>query len=437
MSNSITILKANPLLPTEDFWKLRDAGINLISRLGSDFWTDYNTHDPGITILEAVSYAITDLGYRTGFDMKDLLAPSQQSNKAWEHIFYTARQIFHCNPLTINDYRKIIIDVRGVRNAWIEPSKDYEVPILVDYHFVTDSASDCGCSGNNDRKICTGNLTIDDKTLTTKIGQFDLRIGLIDKKIEILKKRIKEFKKKQNDTTEAEKQLKELEAEKAKIVIEKAQVPTADALKNSSKILEVNGLYNVMVEYEEDVLQENQREEVRQNVAARLHRHRNLCEDFLSINAVDYDDFNVLGSFVLEENADPDKVLAQIFLTIYKYFVPTVNFYTIEEMMAEKHLQADEIFEGPALKHGFIDSEELEATDFFRDMRLSDIVNAIMDIEGIKAITVLHIPTYIFENGEEKTEPNQFFTNWINSLKENRKVARLDVDNSTILFCKE
>jgi hypothetical protein len=192
-----------------------------------------------------------------------------------------------------------------------------------------------------------------------------------------------------------------------------------------------------MIEYEEDVLQENQRDEVRQNVASRLHRHRNLCEDFLSINAVDYDDFNVLGSFVLEENADSDKVLAQIFFTIYKYFVPTVNFYTIEQMMAEKHLQVDEIFEGPALKHGFIDTQELESTDFFRDMRLSDIINAVMDIEGIKAITFLHIPTHLFEKEGSKEEFNKFFTNWINSLKENRKVARLDVENSTMLFCKE
>ena len=437
MSNSITISKANPLLPTEDFWKLRDEGIDLISKLGSDFWTDYNTHDPGITIIEAVSYAITDLGYRTGFDMKDLLAPSHQSNKAWENIFYTARQILHCNPLTISDYRKIIIDVRGVRNAWIQPSKDYEVPLLVDYQFVTDSSSDCGCGGDNNDKFCLGQLTVDEKLLTTKVGHYDLKIKIIDKKIVTIKKQIDLLKKKKQDTTDLERTLKDLADERVKTSLEKSQIPTSDSLEKSYKILEVNGLYNVMIEYEEDVLLNNQRDEVRQNVASRLHRHRNLCEDFLSINAVDYDDFNVLGSFVLEENADSDKVLAQIFFTIYKYFVPTVNFYTIEQMMAEKHLQIDEIFEGPALKHGFIDTQELEATDFFRDMRLSDIINSIMDIEGIKAITLLHIPTHLFEKEGSKEEANKFFTNWINSLKDNRKVARLDIENSTMLFCKE
>ena len=158
------------------------------------------------------------------------------------------------------------------------------------------------------------------------------------------------------------------------------------------------------------------RDEVRQNVASRLHRHRNLCEDFLSINAVDYDDFNIFGSFVLEENADSDKVLAQIFYTIYQYFVPTVNFYTIEQMMVEKHLQVDEIYEGPALKHGFIDTQELESTDFFRDMRLSDIINAVMDIEGIKAITFLHIPTLLSGKIKDKNESSKFLVGLVSLI---------------------
>ena len=28
-----------------------------------DEWTDFNTHDPGITILEAVAYRLADLSY--------------------------------------------------------------------------------------------------------------------------------------------------------------------------------------------------------------------------------------------------------------------------------------------------------------------------------------------------------------------------------------
>jgi len=75
MADPISLIKANPLLPAEDYVALRKQGFKLIEKLGSDVWTDYNNSDPGITILEAVCYAITDLAYRTGFDVKDILTP--------------------------------------------------------------------------------------------------------------------------------------------------------------------------------------------------------------------------------------------------------------------------------------------------------------------------------------------------------------------------
>ncbi len=46
-----------------DFEFLRKQGIEYIESLGSALWTDFNTHDPGITILEILCYAITDLGF--------------------------------------------------------------------------------------------------------------------------------------------------------------------------------------------------------------------------------------------------------------------------------------------------------------------------------------------------------------------------------------
>ena len=135
MPASISLSKENPLLPAEDYVALRKEGFNQVEKLGSDLWTNYNNSDPGITILEAVCYAITDLGYRTEFDIKDLLAPEKLTGDTWKEIFYTARKILHSTPLTISDYRKMIIDIKGVLNAWIEKSKDYEVPVWVDYNY--------------------------------------------------------------------------------------------------------------------------------------------------------------------------------------------------------------------------------------------------------------------------------------------------------------
>ena len=47
---------------TLDYGTLRQQGIRYLERLAGKAWTDFNAHDPGITILEQLCYAITDLG---------------------------------------------------------------------------------------------------------------------------------------------------------------------------------------------------------------------------------------------------------------------------------------------------------------------------------------------------------------------------------------
>lgn len=120
MQQSITIQKNPDLNPGSDYNLLRQKGLDYVQELGSKYWTDYNIHDPGITILEALCYAITDLGYRTSLDIKDLLAdPENIDPRNDRQGFYTAREILTVNPWTLNDYRKLLIDIEGVKNGWL------------------------------------------------------------------------------------------------------------------------------------------------------------------------------------------------------------------------------------------------------------------------------------------------------------------------------
>ena len=54
-----------------DFQKLKKEGIYLAQELSGDLWTDYNDHDPGVTILENQVYALTELSYKTSFPVED------------------------------------------------------------------------------------------------------------------------------------------------------------------------------------------------------------------------------------------------------------------------------------------------------------------------------------------------------------------------------
>jgi hypothetical protein len=119
MTQNTISLEKNPNLPfAEDYGRLRADGFAAIEELGNAQWTDYNAHDPGITILEALTYALTELGYRTGFDIADLLT-EESGYISFRQALFTARRILTNNPLTVNDFRKVLIDLPTVDNAWL------------------------------------------------------------------------------------------------------------------------------------------------------------------------------------------------------------------------------------------------------------------------------------------------------------------------------
>ena len=120
-----------PLESGMDYARLRAEGQQLIAGLAGHVWTDYNPTDPGITLLETLCYAITDLSYRLGFDVQDLLASSPDGSSSGKQ-FFSAREILTVNPLTIMDYRKLLIDIKGVRNAWLEKAEAAETPVVYD-----------------------------------------------------------------------------------------------------------------------------------------------------------------------------------------------------------------------------------------------------------------------------------------------------------------
>jgi hypothetical protein len=123
VNKHITISKENKLPKAQDYYFLRSEGIKHLEKLGSKIWTDFNLHDPGITIKETLCYAITELAYRASFKVEDLLAEEQPE---WfnpdEQAFFTAREIFTTAPWTTRDYRKLLIDLQGITNAWINCS---------------------------------------------------------------------------------------------------------------------------------------------------------------------------------------------------------------------------------------------------------------------------------------------------------------------------
>lgn len=132
MNLPLVIPKERSFNESENYEFLRQEGINYIQALGTEIWTDFNVHDPGITVLEALCYAITDLGHRTNFEVKDILAKEGDDPNNPAPPLFTARNILTCNPLTITDFRKLLVDIEGIRNAWLFVADCQEVDFYAD-----------------------------------------------------------------------------------------------------------------------------------------------------------------------------------------------------------------------------------------------------------------------------------------------------------------
>ena len=107
-----------------DYEGLKQIGLSYIRNASKKTWTDLGAHDPGVTMLEQLCFALVDLGYRTSFDLKDIMADMPQGES-----LVSPESVLACSPVTIDDYRKLILEhFRGkVRNVHLS-RKDTVLP---------------------------------------------------------------------------------------------------------------------------------------------------------------------------------------------------------------------------------------------------------------------------------------------------------------------
>lgn len=296
---------ANPAAgdaPATTHGQLYALGLQHVQSLSKRIWTDYNLHDPGITILEVLCYALTDLSYRAAFPIADLLAAADDDAADDTSTLFTARQILPNRPLTLLDYRKLLIDLPGVKNAWLTPA-----PLT----YYADTRQ--------------GQL------LATDTGQ----PGVMP--------------------------------------------------------VNVRGLYAIRVEYNDTVTTPTAQATVLSAVQQRLQANRNLCEDFVSVTEVETQSFRLCAELEVTPTADVARINAEIWFQVQQYLAPPVANYSLSEMLARTQAdgtpyRVEDIFEGPLLDCGFIDDDELAQADLRQEIRLSDVINVLMDIDGVQVI---------------------------------------------------
>jgi hypothetical protein len=108
MSSEYHILNTpKPLI--EDYKGLKEEGLAFIQKTCIESWTNLNSTDPGVTILEQVCFALTELGYCSQFPIEDILT-NRDDKIDFHNQFYHPDKILTISPVTINDYIKFIVD---------------------------------------------------------------------------------------------------------------------------------------------------------------------------------------------------------------------------------------------------------------------------------------------------------------------------------------
>ncbi|SKC95214.1 hypothetical protein SAMN05660461_0291 [Chitinophaga ginsengisegetis] len=118
----VLINRDKAIAPAMDYDLLMKEAIARVQELSGTEWTDYNLHDPGVTILQQLCYAITDPAYRTAFPIEEILADKKGDIDPLPHSFFRRAEMLTSAPVTANDYRKVVLDeIDDIENVWIEP----------------------------------------------------------------------------------------------------------------------------------------------------------------------------------------------------------------------------------------------------------------------------------------------------------------------------
>jgi hypothetical protein len=459
---TIPSLREQNLPPSQDARFLQEEARRRIEELASELWTDYNTHDPGITLLEILSYAITDLGLRTRLEIPDYLAGGEA------RPFYTAAEILPNAALTPNDYRRLLISLTELKFA-----AGQAIPIIRDIRLTSVPGAVHGLyalhilfEGDLNESWIEQEIMVEDdkgnvifETIASFVppiwknlpepwftGNDISSISVADDKLE----RVEDDTLPTRYFAEARVFIDEAnELDLPTWIFTTVPVPASDdsEIENAAEIeagfreavlaclrsLEGEnpqndpdiklGVYSRFLSRTKEILNKLQ------DIRLLLNQNRNLCEDWESFQPVRIQQVAVcVEELELQPTADPVEVLAQIYWSLEQFIVPQLRPHRLGELL-DRGKEASEIFLGPLLDRGLILEEDLQELEQRRDNNLytSDLVRLIMRVSGVFALEGLTLRSFV-----DRLEINRDVVNCLKLLDPREFYPRLSILDCTI-----
>lgn len=434
-----TIPRAPALPPAQDWEALRDEGLRHIQALSGLIWTDHNSHDPGITTLEVLCFALADLAYRMDHPTADLLTgPDGRMDPPEVSGLIPAHVALPTAPRTAADYRRLLLRIEGLANAWAVPRPPgrAEVAIHADRLAQALSFAPVNAAGQANPELRISglwdiflDLEPDDRLGVMNDPGLEMRVTAGPLKGVVLRL----------DCLAAGFAAQSLAARAPRLSHQAAPVqpgslpgsfrtaltltlgpapgqalPLADCLirvvedrprpdraaiavtaAEVAALLADQGADGLVARFWDKQLA---RTRMIDRVTAALSANRGLCEDFATIAPVPAFPVALCADVDLAPDADVEAVQAAVFHAVATYLAPPLRLSSLADLLAAG-TPVDTVWNGPfhdlAATHaglplftrpGFLTDADLARADLRTAVQVSDIVNLVMDIPGVVAI---------------------------------------------------
>ncbi|WP_020684024.1 hypothetical protein [Rubritalea marina] len=417
-TNTSTSISGPGQLPEElNFRILKQLGLDSIIESGSQQWTDYNEHDPGITILEILTLVATDLSYRSKFPIEDILTIGPAANGGTNYFpdqFYSAAEILSTSPVTLTDFRKVMIDLPGIADAWVTPcdAQGSAIQGLIDITLAPSDALQKGLASYQAMRTElneteTTKLKADLKTLaavpegeTIPIPRSLVTLlvdlwGLPPRNAADLKIALDAY-------------FHVLPDQLAEITLKLSCFTLPQGIDGGSRDQRMDQLYGLLENLffskrlPDDhwlplglrAVLENIRSaaELQQSTLAAAEmlylEHRPLGRDLRKVTLLEPVPILFKLDLQCTPGADQEQTVAQALFTLKQTLSSAVQFLSLEQMMELQANDTNAVFNGPSLQHGFIDDAQLTPRVPF--LLASELSNAIRHLPGILHINQLH-----------------------------------------------
>ncbi|RCU50561.1 hypothetical protein DU002_09080 [Corallincola holothuriorum] len=483
---SLTLTTDTKLETGQDYGQLRALGMEYIQQFCAETWSDHNLHDPGITTLELLSYALTDLSYRASFSTKDLLVPeSGYISDSQISGFFPAQDILPNTTLTQLDYRQLLLKIEGIRNAWLQPLTDpqapaSEVPIYLDHLAERLSLDPKNSSGQDNESLHLSGLyqvllelepdpelgTLNESELTFVLRStlFKGRDGALDylqaTALLLTSDALQQWAAAAEWLTQ-EVPTVTLEPVSLWRINVRVSLSTGDLAPLTLQLQQpapdpaVDDDWLMLLSPAGDDLllrfarKQAQILKVLTYASAALHDSRNLCEDYRAVTTVAADYIAICSDIEVAPAADLELVQAHVYFAVEQYLNPPVHYYSLSEMLAAG-IPADEVYTGPYInrelqvsdtalgieaqpvftKPGFNKADELANSELRTAIHSSDIIAAIMALDDVVAVKSLSLRKY-----SAAGHPSGDSERWCLSISPGHQPV-LTIAHSKVLFFK-